>query len=335
MKIAKLTAALGAALIATTAQAADMKMSLWIPPVHPLVKDLQAWADDVQKDAGGDLKITIYPASQLGAAQDHYDMAADGVVDMAMVAPGYSPGRYPLWALIELPFSVSNATKGAKALHEWYAQYVKMEMPDVKLCLITMHHPGTIHTTGKEVRTPADLKGMRIRAAGPGTAQLVTDAGGSTVQATLPEIRELAERGVIDGVTWPPDIFVIGAQNVLTAHMDAPFYVTAQAHVINKDFYDGLSPKAKASIDSHCTPDWSEKVSEGWNATETAAMEKLKTLPKHDVYALTDAERAAWTKTVAPLTAIFEKRVSERYKVDGKEVDEKLKAKLAELGAAY
>src|SRR5690606_17136933 len=278
----------------------------------------------VTAESDGEIEVTVYPAQQLGAAPDHYDMAADGIVEMAMVAPGYSAGRFPLWTLIELPFTFSNSTTGAKTLHEWYANYTAVEMPDVKLCLVTMHHPGTIHTKDRKVRTPFDLDGMRIRPAGPGTSQLVTNSGGATVQATLPEIRELAERGVVGGVTWPWDLFVIKAESVLTYHMDAPFYVTAQAHVLNPDFYEGLSDKGKAAVDAHCTPEWSAKVNQGWAKTEIAAREKLMGMDGHTVYELTDEEKAAWATASEQLTQEFFGRVSERYDVDPAEVYTKL-----------
>jgi TRAP-type transport system periplasmic protein len=330
-----LAAACAATLVTGTLQAKEMKMSLWLPPVHPLVADMQTWADSVTADSDGEIQVTIYPAQQLGAAPDHYDMAADGIAEMAMVAPGYSAGRFPLWTLIELPFTFSNSTTGAKVLHEWYADYAGMEMPDVKLCLVTMHHPGTIHTKGKEVRTPADLDGVRVRTAGPGTSQLVINSGGATVQAALPEIRELAERGVVDGVTWPWDLFVIKAESVLTYHMDAPFYVTAQAHVINPDFYDGLTDKGKAVIDAHCTPEWSVTVNQSWARSEIAAREKLMAMDGQTVYQLTDDEKAAWATAAEPLTQEFYGRVSERYDVDPAQVQGKLKSMLSEVGANY
>ncbi|MCB1340531.1 MAG: TRAP transporter substrate-binding protein [Pseudooceanicola sp.] len=331
-----LAAACAATLAAGAAQATEMKWSLWIPPMHPLVADLEAWAADVEAASEGEIDVNVYPAQQLGAAPDHYDMAADGIVEMAMVAPGYSGGRFPLWSLIELPFTFANSTAGAKVLHEWYAEYAATEMPDVKVCLVTMHHPGTVHTKGKEVRTPADLSGMRIRPAGPGTSLVVTNSGGATVQATLPEIRELAERGVVDGVTWPWDLFVIKAESVLTYHMDAPFYVTAQAQVINPAFYDALSDKGKAAIDSHCTPEWSEKVNAGWAKTEIAARDKLMGMADQTVYSLTDDEKAAWAEAAKPLTEEFHKRVSERYSgMDVAAVHARLKDLLAAAGAGY
>jgi len=318
-----------------SAYALDMKMSLWIPPMHPLVADLTAWGKSVEADSKGEIAVKVFPAEQLGKAGDHYDMARDGIVDMAMVAPGYSAGRFPLWSMVELPFTFKNSTGGAKALHEWYAAYVDKEMPDVRLCLITMHHPGTLHTARTEVRTPADLKGLRIRPAGPVTSALVTAQGGNTVQAALPEIRELAERGVVDGVTWPWDIFVIKADSALTYHMEAPFYITAQAHVINKDFYDGLSDSQKAVIDSHCTPEWSAKVNEGWAKGEIAAHEKLKTLEGHKVYTLTDEEFGLWKEAAAPLVDQVLKAAGDRYGIDPQAVHAELGEKLEANDARY
>ena len=262
-------------------------------------------------------------------------MARDGIVDMAMVAPGYSPGRFPLWSMVELPFTFRNSTGGAKALHEWYANYAAIEMPDVRLCLITLHHPGTLHTVNTEVHSPADLKGMRIRPAGPVTSALVTRSGGATVQAALPEIRELAERGVVDGVTWPWDIFVIKADSVLKYHMDAPFYITAQAHVINKDFYEGLTDSQRAAVDAHCTPEWSEKVNEGWAKGELAALEKLKSLDDHHLYSLTPDEFAAWQEASAPLVEEVLKAAGERYDIDPQAVHQELVDRLKANDAAY
>jgi TolA-binding protein len=165
--------------------------------------------------------------------------------------------------------------------------------------------------------------------------QYPTQAGGATVQAALPEIRELAERGVVDGVTWPWDIFVIKADSILKYHMDAPFYITAQAHVINKDFYNALDAEQKAVIDSHCTPEWSEKVNAGWAKGEIAAREKLKNLPDHHVYGLTAEQLGVWKKAAEPLRAEVFKTVKGRYGLDPDAVYSGLTTKLKANDALY
>ena len=88
---------------------ADLRFSFWVPPAHPLVVATKAWAEDIAKESGGTLTVTIYPSEQLGKAFDHYDMARDGIADIAYVNPGYQPGRFPSSPPARLPFLIANA----------------------------------------------------------------------------------------------------------------------------------------------------------------------------------------------------------------------------------
>src|SRR5580698_6975612 len=83
----------------------QLKISLWIPPAHPLAPATRAWADDIEKASGGTIKATVFPSEQLGKAFDHYDMARDGIADVTYVNPGYQPGRFPIIAAGQLPFT--------------------------------------------------------------------------------------------------------------------------------------------------------------------------------------------------------------------------------------
>ncbi len=91
-----------------------LKMSSWVPPAHPLNPSLAAWAADIEKESGGTIKATLFPSEKLGKAMDDYDMARDGIADLAYVNRGYQPGRFPIVAAGELPFLIANA-KGVSA----------------------------------------------------------------------------------------------------------------------------------------------------------------------------------------------------------------------------
>ncbi len=95
----------------------NMKVSLWVPPAHPLVPATQAWAADIEKASGGSIKVAVFPSEQLGKAFDHYDMARDGIADVTYVNPGYQPGRFPIAAAGQLPFVFSDGKKGTLALN--------------------------------------------------------------------------------------------------------------------------------------------------------------------------------------------------------------------------
>ena len=135
----------------------NMKVSLWVPPAHPLVPATQAWAADIEKASGGTIKMSVFPSEQLGKAFDHYDMARDGIADITYVNPGYQPGRFPIAAAGQLPFVFSDGKKGTLALNEWYHKYAPKEMKDTKLCFAFIHDPGALHGK-KKIVVPSDLK---------------------------------------------------------------------------------------------------------------------------------------------------------------------------------
>ena len=93
----------------------DLKISIWLPPAHPLVPATKEWAADIEKQSGGTIKTAIFPSEQLGKAFDHYDMARDGIADMTYVNPGYQPGRFPIIAVGQIPFTFADAKKGTAA----------------------------------------------------------------------------------------------------------------------------------------------------------------------------------------------------------------------------
>jgi len=279
-----------------------LKMSTWIPPAHPLNPSLVAWAADVEKESGGTIKAILFPSEQLGKAFDHYDMARDGIADLAYINPGYQPGRFPIIAAGELPFLITNAKGGSAALTEWYAPYAPQEMKDVHFCIGFFLDPGTFHSRHKIVM-PEDIKGDKVRPGGATQGAMVTLLGGTNVQASAPEAREVLERGVANTIGFPwGSIVLFGIDKVVKYHMDVPLFSTVNMWAMNKAKYEALSPAQRAVIDHHCTPEWAEKVASPWADFEYAGHAKLAAEPGHEVYKLTPEQLAAWHTAVAPLT---------------------------------
>ena len=317
----------------TGAQAQDktvqLKLSSWVPPAHPLNPALQAWAADIDKASGGTIKSTLFPSEQLGKAMDHYDMARDGIADFAYVNPGYQPGRFPIIAAGELPFLVANAKGGSAALDAWYRKYAAAEMKDVHFCFAFSLDPGTFHSRTKKILLPEDIRGMKVRPADATMAAFVTLLGGTNVQASAPEAREVLERGVADAITFPwGSILLFGIDKIVKYDMDMPFFTTTFVWVMNKAKYDGMSAAQKAVIDSHCTTEWAEKVASPWADWEHAGRDLLAAEPGHDVYKLTPDQVAAWHKAAEPLKAKWASQVKDSDAVLGE-----LQAELKQRGA--
>jgi TRAP-type C4-dicarboxylate transport system substrate-binding protein len=183
-------------------------------------------------------------------------------------------------------------------------------MKDVKYCLTFMHDPATFHTTNKKVMVPGDVKGMKIRPANATISRFISLLGGTNVPASAPESRDLLEKGVAEGITFPwGSIVLFGIDKVTKYHLDAALYATEQTFVMNKDKYNSLSPAQRKVIDDHCTPEWSEKIATPWAKMESSGRDKIKAQAGKDVYTITPAQLAEWRKAAEPLKKEWEAQV--------------------------
>ena len=119
---------------------------------------------------------------------------------------------------------------------------------------------------------------------------------------SAPEARDVLERGVADGITFPwGSMFLFGLDKVTKYHMDVPLYSTTFTYSMNKAKYDALSPAQKKVIDDHCTTEWAVKLSSPWHDFEAAGRDKMKAAAGHEVYPLTPDQLKQWQAAVEPL----------------------------------
>jgi TRAP-type C4-dicarboxylate transport system substrate-binding protein len=331
--------AIAAALTGGAALAQDkpveLRFSHWVPPSHPMHAAAEAWAESIKKASNGTIAITIFPAQQLGKAFDHYNMTRDGIVDIGHINPGYEPGRFPVVGAMELPFQFANAKSGSAAVDDWYRQYAGKEMADVRYCLMFVHDPATIHMRTKKIVVPADMQGVRMRPANATISRFITLLGGTNIQASAPEARDVLAKGVADGITFPwGSVVLFGIDKAVKYHMDSPFYVTEQVWALNKAKYESMSAAQKKVMDDHCTPQWAQKIAEPWADFESDGRNKIKAQADHEIYSLTPDQVAQWRKAAEPLQAEWEADVK-KAGYDPKAVLDALKKSLEKYSASY
>ena len=130
----------------------------------------------------------------------------------------------------------------------------------------------------------------------------MTQLGGTNVQSSAPEVRDILEKGVADAVTFPwGSVPLFGIDKVTKYHMEVPLYVTTFAFVFNKDKYAQMSAAQKKVIDNHCTNEWALKVASNWADFEHGGIAKLKADPAHEVYTITPAQLTEWKTAAQPL----------------------------------
>ncbi|HEV2610034.1 MAG TPA: TRAP transporter substrate-binding protein [Noviherbaspirillum sp.] len=337
-KISTLSLAVTLAGAAATVTAQDKSVELrfanWLPAQHALASTgFEPWAKSVEAASKGSIKVTLYPAQQLGKAADHYDMARDGIADMSWVSPGYQAGRFPVFAASELPMQVAMPGPGSAALDAWYRKYAETEMKDVKFCFAHLH-VGTLHSK-KPITDPEQIKGMKIRPANGTVAQTVTQLGGTNVQVSAPESRDALEKGVADAITFPwNSIISFNIDKAVKYHMDARLYAASFAWLMNKQWYEKLSASQKKVIDDHCSNAWADKVGHAWGNQEDSGREKLAQTSGHTIVKLTPQQIDSWKKAVQPVTQQW-MQSAEKAGAKPKDVLEGFRKELASRNAAY
>jgi TRAP-type C4-dicarboxylate transport system substrate-binding protein len=339
MKLRALLVGAALAALAGPAMAQDktvtLKLSHWVPATHPLQKAMEEWGASVEKASGGTLKSQVYPAQQLGKAQDHYDMTRDGIVDLSYINPGFQPGRFPIVSAGELPFLVGDAKGGIRAFDTWYRKHAKNEMKDVKYCFAFILDPVRLHMRSKKVVVPADVRGLKIRPSQATFASWMTSLGATNVQSGPAEAADLLSKGVADALTFPwGSVTLLGADKVTKYHLDIPLATATFQWIMNQKVYDGLSASQKKVIDDHCTTDWAVKFAGPWIEYEAAGLAKLKALDGHEIYSVTPEQLAEWKKSAEPV----QKQWAESARKAGADPDAVLKdlrAQLDQQRAAY
>jgi TRAP-type C4-dicarboxylate transport system substrate-binding protein len=316
----------------------NLKLSYWVPPSHLLTPGYKEWADSVEKASNGTIKTTLYPSSQLGSGADHYDLVKRGVADFGLVSPGYTPGRFPIIGVADLPFLSDNSFKAAPATIRFYKKYAEKEMPEVIACHTFSHDPGTF-LSKKQIRVPADVKGLKVRTANQTIATFVTSMGGNSVQVPIMEAYETLKRGITDALTGTYDSLTHPAfrfHQVTEYTLDTKMYLSTLLHVINRSVYNSMSPAQKKVIDDHCTPEWSARIYKYWYDDQVKREQEIRQAGDKitKITRIGPAELALWRKAAEPVVAAWRESVTKAgYKAD--QLLEEFKAELKKADALF
>lgn len=260
-----LKAALAGALALTfstgtvMAQEVTLRCQHFLSPKASIPKYfITPWAEKVEKDSGGRIKVEIYPAMQLGGKPPAlYDQIRDGVIDCGWALPAYTPGRFPESEVFELPFMTSmSAEDSSKAFWEFYEKHATERFRDIKVMALHVHGPGVIHKKGEAIATTADFKGLKLRGPSRQANALLETLGATPIGMPVPAFPEALSKGVVDGGVIPWEIVPpLKVHELADSHTqiggDRALYNTTFVWGMNKAKYDSLPDDLKAVIDAN------------------------------------------------------------------------------------
>lgn len=256
------------AMIQAPVQAAEvtLRFAHFFPPVSSQHKNIfTKWAEKVEKDSGGRIKVEMYPSSTLAKPPAQYDAVKNRIADVTATIQGYTANRFPLTQVVELPGVAKSSPNGSCIVQNLYDEgLIKDEYKDTHPVFLFTHGPGHIHTTEKLVKKPDDFKGLRIRRPSAVVAKLLEGLGAQPVGMPAPAAYQSVQRGVIDGVSLPWEgQFVFRLNELAKKHTEVGgLYTLSFLVTMNKDVYNSLPADLKKVIDDNSGMDWTNVASE-------------------------------------------------------------------------
>lgn len=313
---------------AASSESTTLRLSHFWPATSSFSKEvLEPWAKKIEAESDGRLKVELYPSATLSKPQVTYEAAVKGTVDIGSQAHGYTNGRFPLTQIAELPGLSSSATQMGCILQTLYEDgTIASEYEDSHILFMYGAGPGALHTTNKLIKTPEDMKGMRIRRPSAVAGDIIESMGASPVGLPANDMYTSLQRGVVDGLSFPWEaVTTFKIDEVTKYHTNIPFYSSGLMVAMNKDTYEKLPDDLKIVIDDNSGMDLAKKVGEVFDKHDKTALQNAKDLG-HEVVEIPDPlNDPAWK---GPLEKGTNKYLSdvEKLGLDAQGVYEKAKA---------
>ena len=264
---------------------------------------LVPWAHRVEEQSGGRIAIEIYPSMTLGGKPPQlFDQARTGIADIVWTLPGYTPGRFPIVEVFELPFVAGSAQATSQAVMDFHDHHLLEEFAGVKTLILHAHAPGVIHTRGTPVTSIEDLVGLKLRAPTRQINAALRALGAVPVGMPVPQVPEAVSRGVVEGALVPYEVTpALRLQELTHHHTESGLYTAVFLLAMNQDVYDGLPRDLREVIDANSGVEAARWAGAVWDAKETEVRAMVAD-GGGNIIVLDDAELARWRQATQPVT---------------------------------
>lgn len=232
---------------------------------HVAANVLQPWMDEVTEMTDGTVTFDVQSGGAVSGPPDAYEHPAAGVTDMGWALQGYTPGRFPVSQVVELPFLFETAVAGTEAFWDLYEEHdaLQEEYADTETLALWTHDVGDLFTTSTPVESTDDVQGLNIRTPAPMQNVLIETLGGSAVGLPAPELFDSLDRGVIDGLLiGHSGIPTFGLEEVVEHVTRGNFFVGGMFLAMNPATWDELSPEQQAVFEETAYRDLSIRLAE-------------------------------------------------------------------------
>jgi tripartite ATP-independent transporter DctP family solute receptor len=273
------------------------------------------FAERVEKLTDGKVKVRVFYDGSLFGERVAIEAVLNGSVDLGTSANAQFAPWTDAMLWMDMPFVVNDQAGLRKLLDGEPGNVIRHSLeqkPGLKVLMMVDNGGGRpVLTVKKQVKTPADLKGMKVRSVSSPVDQAVWRAwGASPSPIDFAEVYSALQSGVIDGYgpNWADAIFTKQIEQIKYA-VDVNYVVGTQLLVMRLDKFNAL-PKALQDIllkAGHDAEQWGIKV----DADEVAQVQDVYRNKYHvTIYKPTAQELDEWKRLARAVWTQFPDRVS-------------------------
>jgi TRAP-type C4-dicarboxylate transport system substrate-binding protein len=251
------------------------------------------------KAANVGLELQVYPGASLFKPNDQWNAIVGGQLDITALPLDYASGKVGAFSATLMPGLVRNHERAARLNDSPFMKEIKdkIDKADV-IVLADAWLAGAIASKRGCIRKPDDIKGQKVRSAGPTFAAMWQAAGASIVNIPSNEVYNALQTGVADATDTSSGSFVsfrvYEQVKCITAPGDNALWFMYEPVLMSKKSFSRLTkPQQDALIAAgKKSEDYFNKESKKLDEDMVATFKKNNV----EVITLTPAEYDAWLK---------------------------------------
>ena len=267
---------------------------------HPVHLGMEHMKTRLEELSGGRVTIDIYPSSVLGNENQCIEQLQDGSLAMTKTSAAAIENFIPIMSVFSMPYlfrdsdhywAVLEGEIGKKLLESGESKFLR------GLCYYDAGSRN-FYTKDKPIKTPDDLKGMKIRVMNSRTAvEMVKAMGGSPTPISFGELYSALSQGIVDGAENNPPSFTSSKHSEVCKHFSLDGHTRVpDILMMSTKVWSNLDPQVQKWV-AQAASDSTTYQRKLW---EEKTQESLEEAREADV-TIYEVDTAAFAAKVAPM----------------------------------
>ena len=218
--------------VSTAMASTTLRLAHNLNQEHSVHQAFEYMNEQLQDLSGGEMRIRIYPSSQMGDGPETLQMLQTGALDMTKGSGSDLEAFEKAYAVFNLPFLFNDEQHFHDVVYGPVGTEIMEMTKDRGFFSIAAYEAGyRSFYASKPIRSPEDLQGMKVRVqASPTTLEMIRLLGGAPTPIPFGETYTALQQGVVDAAENNEPSYVD------TRHVETSKYFSENQHSAIPDF---------------------------------------------------------------------------------------------------